>query len=73
MQSTIITTTPQTGSRLATVFSIVCGFPLMFAGLKTGFFSLWRASVEESTRLGPKAKRVSGHIYTYTYMCVYFK
>lgn len=46
-----------TGSRLATVFSIVCGFPLMFAGLKTGFFSLWRSGVEESPRLGPKAKR----------------
>ncbi len=46
-----------TGSRLATVFSIVCGFPLMFAGLKTGFFSLWRSNVEESARLGPKAKK----------------
>lgn len=30
----------------------------MFAGLKTGFFSLWRANVEESTHLGPKAKKV---------------
>lgn len=46
-----------TGSRLATCFSIICGFPLMFAGLKTGFFSLWNASVEESTSLSLKTKK----------------
>lgn len=40
-----------TGSRLATAFSIICGFPLMFAGLKTGFFSLWKSSVGDSRRL----------------------
>ena len=40
-----------TGSRLATAFSIICGFPLMFAGLKTGFFSLWRSSVGGHRRL----------------------
>lgn len=46
-----------TGSRLATAFSIICGFPLMFAGLKTGFFSLWNSSVEESTGLSTNAKK----------------
>jgi len=40
-----------TGSRLATAFSIMCGFPLMFAGLKTGFFSLWRSNIEGASRL----------------------
>lgn len=46
-----------TGSRLATVFSIICGYPLMFAGLKTGFFSLWRTNVEAAARLGERSKR----------------
>lgn len=35
-------------SRVATVFSIICGYPLMFAGLKTGFFSYYRSTVLHS-------------------------
>jgi amino acid permease len=38
-------------SRFATGFSILCGFPLMFAGLKTGFFSAYRSSVDSSKNL----------------------
>jgi len=45
-----------TGSRLATAFSIMCGFPLMFAGLKTGFFSLWHSNVESARRLSPRLR-----------------
>jgi uncharacterized Tic20 family protein len=41
---------------MATAFSIICGFPLMFAGLKTGFFSLWKSNVDGATRLSPKTK-----------------
>lgn len=47
-----------TAARMATGFSIVCGFPLMFAGLKTGFFSLYRNSVERSPSIEPPTKRL---------------
>lgn len=48
--------TMATLARLATGFSIVCGFPLMFAGLKTGLFSLFEAKVNDSVSLSKGSK-----------------
>lgn len=48
-------------ARLATGFSILCGFPLMFAALKTSFFN---AASEVSEKFGDEGMKVAKQFQT---------
>lgn len=48
-------------ARLATGFSILCGYPLMFAALKTSFFN---AASEISSKLGARGEGMAHRFQT---------